>query len=387
MRCKPCIAKGELMDTRNIKRLFLAVLFITSSRAFPQKAYNPLNLGIILPSTGVQKPYETEIRIAVELAIASAHKSHPHLKNKLRVSYYDSASTAAGSFSAAEKAAAERQHFLAGGFTRADAEAIQKVGVLKKIPTMLLTPPPQGVSPQRGVFYGQFSEAWYGLKLARFAQTLGLKKISIIAEANSSEFELQARTFNARFPLTGGQVLTSLSYTASNEQEITTILKQALEKKPDGIIFLSSNSVHTLSVMNLLQTWKQSVPLLGTKRWANQELLVSKQFPTAHYFPMAYKANSGLPQVQSFEKQFVKKLSRYPSTLAFIVYDSITAITECYQKAQSTSFLNLDQKMVNLADIPGLLGPFTMNHLKEPEKPMLFYKLFQGAISFNSVVL
>ncbi|SDI40880.1 ABC transporter substrate-binding protein [Propionivibrio dicarboxylicus] len=168
-----------------------------------------------------------------------------------------------------------------------------------------------------------------------YYQVLGLRRVRLVFDIrNRSYSQSWLDEFSKSFSATGGTLLTPLPFTSSEETAFSTLARQALADRPDGIV-LVANSVDAAMMSQAIRRLDTRVAV-GTSEWAATERLVeiggkwTEGITVAQFF----ERDGRMPTYVTFRNAFISRFNREPGFPETFSYDAANVIFDALAARQ-----------------------------------------------------
>jgi branched-chain amino acid transport system substrate-binding protein len=245
-------------------------------------------------------------------------------------------------------------------------------GQLASVSPSASSPEITGLSPW--LFRVIPSDSANGIELAKFAATLGHKRVAILYETNSYGRGL-ADSFRRAFP---GEVA-SLEPVSVDGADIEPYLTYLKLHEP-GLIFVAGSDASGLSILRDARRAGITSDFLGGDGWAG--ITSDTSAAEGVYVGAPFSADDPRPEVREFVQAFRAKFKRDPNSFAALAYDATMIVSRAIEAAGPDRAAIRDQlaSMREANGYVGITGPIAFQPTGDVVgKPMAMSRVRRGA--------
>ena len=343
------------------KQIFglLWIVFTTLPLAAEAREIPTINVGVIVPQSGSQKPFGDEFYRGIELAIDFFESQNPTLKNKVRVLRSDDSAQAKKAAEAAEELITkQRAHVLLGAITSNTSDAILKVAERYKKPFVSPIVTTSGSQKSDYLFQIGLNNRSQGIALAQFATgEMKARKAAILWDGTRSNAPL-VEAFEQQFSARGGKVVTKVTYPLGTT-DYKSQLKELRRRGPEFVLLPAYYNT-AAAIMEQAKSMGWLVKFLGSDGWDSPRLLqAAGKNANGHYFLSHFAPSRNQPIVLKFVGAFQEKYGRSPGAIAALAFDGMNLVLDAFARGKTVlpkPFLRAFQGTENLEGVTGILS-------------------------------
>ncbi len=326
-----------------------------------------LKIGIVRPMSGSMKPLGDELMKGISIAYDKSVKASPTSVNKIQLVEVDDQGRSSIAGQVTERLISQKKiHLIIGSVSNNINHAIADVASRKnRVLILPIGTDPNIMAKGKNVFSVSLNELQQGEALGKFAaQKLKKTQAIIIKESESPYAESLSQTFAYTFKKSGGSVET-VTY-----NEVSQIAKRDLRPYKGKLIFIPGFYFDASEIINAFKSQKIKATFLGGDGWDTANLKEAfGSLLTGHYFFSPYTLQDPHPAMKKFILAYQERYGKSPSTLAFAGYEALNLAMFTYKKVQSNRTAPMQKFLTRARKLPSLVGPFTMNSSRSPNKP------------------
>ena len=323
-------------------------------------AQEPIKLGIVLPLSGNNGQYVRQYMVsAIEMAVKETNDKGGVLGRQVQLVAEDSRYEPAGAVSAFRKLV-DVDHVMAV-FTGFTPLTLPQIPVAEEKKVILIAPATEHPDFTRSRWTLRMTPTSdkSGTKAAQLAQGLGMKTAVIVAEDNES-IRLTVRAFEAEFERSGGKVLGSETFKAS-DNDVRGQLTKLRAARADTMWVATSTGR----------------PMAMVIKQMGEVGLRVKQVITNHLIEDKEVRSAGLPMIEgivyttlkldpAFSPRFKAIYGYEPDSNVGKHYDATMILMEAIRRARSADPELVRDALYAFGDYAGVLGTFRFNGSGEP---------------------
>ncbi|MDE6182760.1 MAG: ABC transporter substrate-binding protein [Eubacteriales bacterium] len=255
--------------------------------------------------------------------------------------------------------------------------------------TPILTPTgtvPEITTSGENVFRACYTDPKQGEIMAKFAyESLGLRKVAIIENTDSSYSAGLTASFTRRFVELGGEIISNEGYTGA-DKDFKAQLTKIASTNPEALFIPDYYTQAYLIASQAESAGLKDVVLLGGDGWdgmhtifkeyENGEINESSILENA-YFCSHYSMDDTEPQVQSFVEAYRAKYGEDPTAFAALGYDGANIMMNAIETAGSTDSQAIIDAIKN-TQYKGVTGDITFDENGDPIKEVTILKIEGG---------
>ncbi len=322
------------------------------------KGEETIKIGAILPLTGDQSSYATQLKKGMDLAVELYNQNS---EKKIEILFEDDHGDAKNAVSAYRKLVdVNNTQLIIGGMFSASTLAIAPAA--EKDGKVLLSPTASAIDITEAgdyVFRIYPSDVFDGVFLANFAfDNLEAKNIAIIYEQISSVSAI-SKKFKEIYSSKGGNIIYESGYT-SDITDFTSMLTKLKQAKPD-LVFIPGNIVPIANLLNQAKNMGIDSKFMTISTAYDPKIIeLSKSAAEGLLFsaPM-FDPKGTSPEMQEFYQQYRNKYGEDPDILGGYGYDVVNIAI----KAMSNGYVadNIKNALYQISNYPGVTGNTTFD--------------------------
>lgn len=322
------------------------------------KGEETIKIGAILPLTGDQSSYATQLKKGMDLAVELYNQNS---EKKIEILFEDDHGDAKNAVSAYRKLVdVNNTQLIIGGMFSASTLAIAPAA--EKDGKVLLSPTASAIDITEAgdyVFRIYPSDVFDGVFLANFAfDNLEAKNIAIIYEQISSVSAI-SKKFKEVYSSKGGNIIYESGYT-SDITDFTSMLTKLKQAKTD-LVFIPGNIVPIANLLNQAKNMGIDSKFMTISTAYDPKIIeLSKSAAEGLLFsaPM-FDPKGTSPEMQEFYQQYRNKYGEDPDILGGYGYDVVNIAI----KAMSNGYVadNIKNALYQISNYPGVTGNTTFD--------------------------
>ncbi len=252
--------------------------------------------------------------------------------------------------------------------------------------TPVLTPTgtvPEITQSGDNVFRACYTDPFQGEIMAKFTfENLGLKKVAIIENIDSSYSEGLKNSFVQKFEELGGEIISVEGYKAG-DKDFRAQLTKIASSNPEGLFIPDYYTEAYLIASQAKDIGLSDVVLLGGDGWDGMHTIFSED-PNADvsvventYFCSHYSLEDESPKVQKFVEAYKAKYGENPTAFAALGYDGANIMLDAIEKAGSTDSKAIIEA-IRATDYEGVTGNIKFDENGDPIKEVSILRVENG---------
>lgn len=355
----------------------LAVIVLASTA----QAEKTIVLGYSLPLTGSHAQYGQGFRNSAKLQLDKFNKSGKLKDATVEIVYEDSKSDPKEAINIARKFVDdERVVGVLGDFTSTVSMAAGRVYAMEGMPQISQTAShPDFTKVGTYQFRNITTQAYEGPFVAKWAESLGLKKFAIIAIQNDWGISA-AENFATAIKDLGGEV-TAIEYFNPGNRDFRSILTKVGRDKPQAIYLCMMYEEGAM----VLQQRKQlgiSIPVLGTSSLYSPKLLeLAGESADGLKLSTTFMCDSPEPNVVEFVTAYKENYGSEPNMFSAQAYDAVGIMLDAIANVGTdVTRSTLRDAIAQTTDYPGVTGNTSFDpETREPVKGLARLSVKNGS--------
>ncbi len=252
--------------------------------------------------------------------------------------------------------------------------------------TPVLTPTgtvPEITTSGENVFRACYTDPFQGEIMAKFAfENLGLKKVAIMQNTDSSYSEGIANSFIEKFQELGGEIVASEGYKQA-DTDFKAQLTKISSTTPEALFIPDYYTKVYLIANQVKDTGIKDIPLLGCDGWDGMNTIFEEDASTDTsvvenaYFCSHFSLEDQDPAVQNFVNNYKAKYGENPTSFAALGYDATNIMLNAIETAGSTDSKAIVEAIKN-TDYQGVTGNIKFDENGDPIKSVSILRIENG---------
>lgn len=352
-------------------------------------AVGRLRVGVVLPFTGSQADYGQEVYTGMQIAMTQIRAKDADMGHKIELVKANDRSSVSGVDLAVSELDKRRVQIYVGSVTEINSQQLVKLAAEKQKP--VIVPVATTVSLKdvyTNAFMANYPRAWQGRLLAKWVSTSRPQsRVGVIYDAQSPFASRLVEQFVQGLGVSAAQLVFKEDVPVK-ERKYGELASLLVERQAGVLLYPSEDVDDVRRMLAEIDKKKASVQLLGVDAWgepAFAQKVGGRTQQMSYLLPFSYR-NEADPEVRWFTSEFVARLKRYPSAIAYLGYDSMMMAYSAFKQANSERSSELKRVLHTLREVPGLLGAFTVGVRSPfPEKAAMVVSLGPRGVSWNKV--
>ena len=238
------------------------------------------------------------------------------------------------------------------------------------------------------IFRVCFIDPFQGTVMANFAtKTLKAKRVAVLTDVGSTYSVGLADYFKKGFIANGGEVIVEQKFT-KDDKDFKAQLTAVKSQNPDAIFVPGYYGQVTLIALQARELGMK-IPLFGGDGWEAPELLQGPGAAEALegcFYSTHFSPDQDAPKVKQFVADYQKKFGAIPDAMAALGYDSVLALVDAIQRANSTDGAKIRDALATLKDLDGVTGKTTLDENRNAQKPAVIIEIKGGKFVYKETV-
>lgn len=353
-------------------------------------AVGKLRVGVVLPFSGSQKDYGSELYVGIQMALTKVRQIDPEFGAKMELVKADDKSSVRGVHQAVSILQKQRVHGYIGSVTESNSKKLAELVQKMKKPLVVPVASSLEFEPWRSyTYHANYQRHWQGRVLAQLVlNPLKKKRVAIVYDGKSQLALDTMAEFLRGIQQTGVQVVMQEDSSA-HKRSYMAMAERVIEKGAELLFYPSENPEDVRNMIQSLSRSNADVPLLGLDVWGEPSFRQKVgSYLAGQYYLLPFSHRNELDKsVKWFTAEFVARTKRYPSAVAYLGYDSLMMFYAAFKQAQSERSEELLRVMRTLQKVPGLLGEFALNEKAGyAEKSAVVIQQMEGGLKRSQIV-
>lgn len=250
-----------------------------------------------------------------------------------------------------------------------------------KYGTPVLTPTgtvPEITTSGDNVFRACYTDPFQGEIMAQFAfENLGLKKVAIMENTDSSYSEGLRKSFVAKFEELGGQVVAIEGYKEA-DNDFKAQLTKIASTGTEALFIPDYYTKAYLIASQAKDSGLKDIALLGGDGWDGMHTIAEDTSVLENaYFCSHFSLEDPNPVVQDFVTAYKAKYNENPTAFAALGYDGANIMMNAIETAGSTDSKAIVEALKN-TQYEGVTGNITFDENGDPIKGVSIIKIEDG---------
>lgn len=255
--------------------------------------------------------------------------------------------------------------------------------------TPIITPTgtvPEITTSGENVFRACYTDPKQGEIMAKFAyESLGLTKIAIIENTDSSYSSGLTESFTRAFVELGGEIISNEGYTGA-DKDFKAQLTKIAATNPEALFIPDYYTQVYLIASQAKESGLDNVIFLGGDGWDGMHTIFEKDengeikdasIIENSYFCSHYSIDDTEPEVQAFVEAYRGKYGEDPTAFAALGYDAANIMMNAIETAGSTDSQAIIDSIKSTA-YKGVTGEITFDENGDPIKEVSILKIEGG---------
>lgn len=250
-----------------------------------------------------------------------------------------------------------------------------------KYGTPILTPTgtvPEITTSGDNVFRACYTDPFQGEIMAKFAfENLGLKKIAIMENIDSSYSEGVKNSFVTKFEELGGEIVASEGYKES-DNDFKAQLTKIASSTPEALFIPDYYTKAYLISSQAKDSGLKDIVLLGSDGWDGMNTIAEDTSVVENsYFSSHFSLDDKDPKVQEFINAYKTKYGEVPNGFAALGYDGANIMLNAIEKSGSTDSKAIVEAISN-TQYEGVTGNIKFDENGDPIKSVSIIQIKDG---------
>lgn len=235
------------------------------------------------------------------------------------------------------------------------------------------------------IFRACYTDAYQAAAMAKFAHSIGAKRVAVLADLSTPYSAALARIFKEDFARLGGETVAELPYRAGDRDFATQL--GAIKNSAPELIFLPSYYAEAALIIRQARELGIEVPFVGTDGWDSPKFLeVGGSAVNNCYFASHFSADEGGETAVKFVAAYREKFGTAPPPLAALSYDAVRMLADAIVRAGLTDRVAIRDALATTRDFPGVTGSISLDPHRNPAKPVVVLRVQDGAFTYLETV-
>lgn len=316
----------------------------------------PPRLGLLVPLTGPLAERGTEMRVALDLALAELPEDR-----RPEVLQADTQGSARRTTTAYAELVAEGASAVLGPLTTDEVEAATLLSESERVPCVAPAASGADVAGADGwTVRTCFSDEEAARALAGWARmTLHLERVATVVDLRSSYSLGLAEAFSREFSRLNGRIVGEVTYHAG-DAGVARVLDAVADLPAEGALLAGYAPDVELMLKGATAPRLADLILLGGDGWGGGAL--DHAFAgrvRGAYYARHFDPRSADPAVADFVQRWKTATGRMPSDVAALTYDSARALLSVFPDRPDAALLH--ERLLGLHDRAGVTGVLTID--------------------------
>ncbi len=357
--------------------LAVALHFLLSATPAFAQAKASLRIAAFVPLSGALAPYGQRMLQSMNLALADLATTDADLAKRITLISKDTQKYNLEIERLANEAVtSDKADLFIGALTSSStymlasaAESLRKPLIAPIVTTNSLT------TKGQMIFRAVYRDSDQGDVLAQYAlKHMNKTAAAIILPSNSEAAGAFAQQFEKSFTAGGGSVVAKIDYTPGSGG-VRKLLDKVHAARPQVIIYPGFYQ-DVGKIMDEATNMGLRYSILGGDGLDSPQLfkLTSKNGVRGHFFVTPFALDDPDASTVRFISAFKQKYQQDPDMLAALSYDAMLLAIHAFKRANSRLPDSLARALANSKDVPGVLGPLSINANRDAMRPAVIIK-------------
>lgn len=276
---------------------------------------------------------------------------------------------------------------IVGATTSGSSLSVATMAVKDNVPVIT----PTGTIPEitttgDNIFRACYTDPQQGEIMAKFAiENLGLKKIAVMENTDSSYSAGVAESFRNKFKELGGEIVSDEGYTEA-DKDFKAQLTKIAGSNPEALFIPDYYTQAYLIASQAKDVGLKDITLLGADGWDGMHTIFEKDengnvkdasIIEGAYFCSHYSMEDTNPKVQNFVQAYKNKYNEAPTSFSALGYDATNIMMNAIEIAGSTDRQAIIDAIKNTT-YEGVTGNITFDENGDPIKGVSILKIENG---------
>lgn len=340
-------------------------------------------VGLYASLTGAEASFGIDSWRAIQLATEEINNHGGILGRPIKLIVKDNQSKA-GESSTIVRELINREHVVALLGEVASGRSLEGAAIAQKsgIP-MIASGATNARVTQTGnfIFRTCFIDAFQGKIMAKFMNSLGIRRVAIMADTSTDYSIGLAKSFAAAFSALGGQIVAQQNF-SEGDKDFHAQLTALKGANPEAV-FLPTYYTYAPLIISQGRQIGLNIPFMGSDGWDSVEFLnIGNKAVEGTYFCGHFTTDNQDPAVQHFVKAYSQKYGATPSSLSALAYDSMKLLADAMERAKSAEPSKIRAALEDTKNFPGVTGPITFDEDRNPKKPAVIIRIQNGKFTY-----
>ncbi len=226
-----------------------------------------------------------------------------------------------------------------------------------------------------------FIDEFQGKVMAKFMNSLGIRRAAIMADTSTDYSIGLARSFAHDFIAHGGQIVAEQNFT-EGDKDFNAQLTAVKATNPEAV-FIPTYYTYAPLIISQARELGMNIPFMGGDGWDSTEFLkIGGQAVNGTYFSTHFSSDNESPIVQDFVKKYYHKYHVLPSALAALAYDSMKLLADAILRAGSVETTKIRDALESTKHFPAVTGAITFDEDRNPKKPAVIIRVQNGKFTY-----
>ncbi len=366
----------------------LLLLSLIACKKSPEHADVPsITVGLYASLTGAEASFGLDSLRAIQLATAEINAHGGVLGRPIKLIAKDNQSKA-GESSTIVRELIIRDHVVAllgevaSGRSLEGATIAQKSGI-----PMIASGATNARVTQTGnfIFRMCFIDSFQGKLMAKFMNSLGIRRVAIMADISTDYSIGLAKSFAEAFSALGGQIVAQQNF-SEGDKDFQAQLTALKGTNPEAV-FLPTYYTYASLIISQGRQIGLNIPFMGSDGWDSAEFLnIGGKAVEETYFCGHFTTDNQNPVVQNFVKTYYQKYGTMPSSLSALAYDSMKLLADAIERAKSVEPTKIRSALESTKNFPGVTGAITFDENRNPKKPAVIIRVQNGKFTYLETI-
>jgi branched-chain amino acid transport system substrate-binding protein len=321
-------------------------------------AADEIKVGIMVPTTGPEAPYGTDMENAILLAVSEINARGGILGKNVITTTSDEACDPQLASSAAGRLVAEDVVAVVGGYCSPATAPTLKIFGDAGVPIVIPVADSSkliGANPGNG-FQINSTGIDQAITAVNFFKEKKIRKLAIIHQRDNYSKELAILT-EKKWKAMGHEVV-AVEVIAKGEQDLSALMTRLKNKAPDAVFWTAYYADGALLIKQLRQSGVSKLIAVGDG--SNSPKLMEIAGKTAEgVFCFSKPMIEYLPAAKAFGDSYRKKFNQEPGPYSALAYDGMNLLADAIIRAGAADKAAIAKALKETKEFKGIAGPIS----------------------------